>query len=471
MTGIVDLDLDFLPPNRKGIYLVGGTVRDALMGKRPSDIDLAISGDIDRIAAAIADTCGGRVVDLGGKKGFAVLRVASPALTIDITPLGDRTIEANLGMRDFTVNAMAYDVEKHDIVDCVGGLSDLDKKVIRMVSEEAFAKDPARLTRAYRMAAMLGFRISRSTRSVIGRQSHLIGRVAGERVWSELLKLFSTHASTPIVRDMASDGLLTEIFPELEPAIGCDQNTFHQYDVFEHSLRTYAHVEMLLNQAEQKFGHLVDGKELANLIANGPLLKYAALLHDVGKPATRKVDADGRVHFAGHAGFGETLVAGIGQRLRVSREQRETAGTIVRNHVRPLFLFLAMKNGTPNQRGIARFFRHADRLSVPIVVHGMADCLAKHAELDSRDHEFMDFCNRLLVDHGKFRDQVAAVPPLITGHDLIDIFDLAPSPRFKRILHCIDELRFTGELSTREEALSWIEAHLSSRPENGIEEN
>lgn len=470
MTGIANLDLDFLPAYRKGIYLVGGTVRDALMGKQPSDFDLAVSGDIAGIAADIAERCGGRVVDLGGKKGFAVLRVAAPSLTIDITPLDNCTIEANLGLRDFSVNAMAYDVEKLCIVDCVGGLSDLDQKVIRMVSEEAFTKDPARLTRAYRMAAMLGFHISPPTRSAIGRHSDLIDHVPGERIWSELVKLFSTQASSTIVRDMASDGLLTAIFPELEPTIGCHQNRFHQYDVFEHSLRTYTHVETLVNRAKQKFGHLITADELANLIDNGPLMKYTALLHDVGKPVTRKIDTDGRIHFAGHASRGETLATKASQRLRLSKQQRETAGAIIRNHVRPLFLFLAMKNGTPNQRGIVRFFRHAGGLTIPILVHGIADCMAKHAELQHRDREFIGFCNHLMADYEKFRAQLTTAPPLVNGNDLIDIFDLAPSPLFKKILRCVEERWFTGELSTREEALDWIKAHLSSRPENGIEE-
>jgi poly(A) polymerase len=462
MADLTDLNLDFLPADRRGIYLVGGTVRDVLMGLQPGDIDLAIDGDINRAATAIAEKSGGRVVDLG-KKGFAVLRVASPSLTVDITPLGGPTIEADLRQRDFTINAMAYDVEAQRMVDCTGGLSDLEQKTIRMVSEAAFTKDPARLVRAYRMAATLGFSITGQTRAAIHRYAPLIDGVAGERVWAELLKLFSPPNSSSVVGDMAADALLTSIFPELEPTIGCIQNRFHQYDVFEHSLRTYAHMEALVNHAQERFAQLAPADEVADLVAHGALMKYAALLHDVGKPATRKVDADGRIRFPGHAGQGATIANVISRRLRLSRWQRETADTIIRNHIRPLFLFLATQSDTFGKRGIVRFFTHGNRLTLPILVHSMADIMAKQTVLQSRDAEFIAFCDRLMAEYGAFRNRQAIVPPLINGHDLINIFGLFPAPRFKWILSRVDERRLTGELSTRDEALEWVKAHLESR--------
>ena len=462
MIDAIELDLDFLPAERNGIYLVGGTVRDLLMGIQPADIDLVTGNDVAGLASAIAGRCRGRVVDLGGKKGFAVLRVASPSLIVDIARLEEQTIEANLMRRDFTFNAMAYDVEKRLIVDVTGGRSDLNGKIVRMVSQTAFADDPARLIRAYRMAAVLSFNIDRQTRDAIGRHAHLIDRVAGERIWSELMKLFATPASSPLVRHMREDGLLTSIFPELLPTMGCMQNRFHQYDVFEHSLRTYTQVEALITNAGQHVGHLVTGDELANLTANGALIKYAALLHDVGKPATRKVDADGRVHFAGHAGHGADLVDTISRRLRLSTFQRKTADTIVRNHIRPLSLFLAMQSDTLSRRGIVRFFNRVDRLTVSLIVHSMADCLAKHAVLSPKDKNFLAFCNRLLADYADFRNRQAASPPLIDGNDLITLFGLVPSPHFKRILRRVEERRLSGDISTRDEALAWVKGHLAA---------
>jgi poly(A) polymerase len=466
MADIADLNLDFLPADPQGIYLVGGTVRDLMIGKRPADIDLAISGDIGRVAATIAEKHGGRVVDLG-KKGFAVLRVAAPKLTVDITPLEGHTIEDDLRQRDFTINAMAWDVKARRLVDCVGGLRDLGQKTIRMVSDAVFTRDPARLVRAYRMAASFHFCITTETRAAIGKSRHLIGSVAGERVWTELLKLFAATDSSPIVRDMAVDGLLTSIFPELESAIGCIQNTHHQFDVFEHSLRTYEQLEMLLTEADERFANLAPAAEVADLAANGALMKYAALLHDAGKPATRKVDTNGRVRFSGHAGQGAAIAAEVSKRLRLSKTQRETADTIIRHHIRPLFLYLAMQSGNLSRRGTVRFFNHCHDLTLPIVVHTMADIMAKHQILQPRDAGFISFCDRLLADYGEFRKQQAISPPLINGQDLIKIFGLFPAPRFKWILSRVDERRLSGELTTRQEALEWVKTHLVSHVGEG----
>ena len=468
MSEIVNPNLDFLPHHRDGIYLVGGTVRDLLMGRKQADVDLAIRGDFVRIAAKIADKCQGKVVDLG-KKGFAVLRVASPSLTVDISPLTGQTIEEDLCNRDFTINAIAYDVASGRLVDCSGGLADLKQKTIRMVSDTVFTKDPARLVRAYRMAAMLEFDIDPNTRAAIDNFSHLIDQVAGERIWAELLKLFTLPHASPIVRQMAEDNLLVSIVPELKPSIGCIQNGFHQFDVFEHSLRTYAQLERLLADTNDPFTRRLTADEMTMLVAHGALMKYAALLHDAGKPSTKRIHADGRVSFPGHAGRGATIAATVSERLRLSKLQRETAVTIIRNHIRPLFLFLAKRNGMLSHRGIIRFFNHCGPLTLPILVHSMADVMGKHQELQSKDADFISFCNRLMDDYVIFQNRKTIGPPLINGHDLIKIFGLFPAPRFKWILSRVDEHRLSGELSTREEALHWVKAQLESHWGDGTQ--
>lgn len=461
MSEIVNPNIDFLPHHRDGIYLVGGTVRDLLMGREQADVDLAIRGDFVRIAAKIADRCQGKVVDLG-KKGFAVLRVTSPSLTVDITPLTGQTIEEDLSKRDFTINALAFDVAAGRLVDCSGGLADLKQKTIRMVSDTVFTKDPARLVRAYRIAAMLGFGIDPKTRATIGRSSHLIDQVAGERIWAELFKLFTLPHASPTVRQMAEDNLLVSIVPELKPSIGCIQNRFHQFDVFEHSLRAHEQVERLLADANDPFTNRLTTDEMTKLLDHGALMKYAALLHDVGKPSTKRIHTAGRVSFPGHAGRGATIAATVSERLRLSKFQRETAVTIIRNHIRPLFLFLAKQNGTLSHRGTIRFFNHCGPLALPILVHSMADIMAKHQILQSKDADFISFCNRLLDDYAVFQNRKTNAPPLINGHDLIKIFGLFPAPRFKWILSRVDEHRLSGELSTREEALDWVKAQLES---------
>ena len=169
MDELAEINLNFLPDDPDGIYLVGGIVRDLLAGHPQADIDLVVAGNIDRAARQIAEKTGGSIIDLG-KKGFDVLRVASPETTIDITPLEHPSIESDLRQRDFTINAMAYDVKARRLVDCTGGRVDMQQKKIRMVSPAAFEKDPARLVRAYRMASVLHYSIADETEAAIGTQ-------------------------------------------------------------------------------------------------------------------------------------------------------------------------------------------------------------------------------------------------------------------------------------------------------------
>ena len=461
MDALADIDLNCLPDDPDGVYLVGGTVRDLLAGRTPADIDLVVTGDVVQVAGQIAAKTGGRVIDMGKKK-FTVLRVASPGATIDITPLAHPTIETDLLHRDFTINAMAYDLKARRLVDCTGGRMDMQRETVRMVSPSAFEKDPARLVRAYRMAAVFHYSIDPGTRDAIGRYRHLVDGVPGERVWVELVKIFEQADSASVIALMAASGLLTAIFPELQAAIGCTQNRHHQFDVFHHSLLVYQHLESLLAGMTDRFPRLAAAAEAADLTGHAAMLKYAALLHDVGKPATRTVDSRGQVHFFGHAAKSAAIAAGIGRRLRLSNRQADVADAIIRHHIRPLFLFLASENGTLGRRGMIRFFNRCGNLTLPIIVHTMADIMAKGDVLEGRDRGFISFCDLLVaafVDAGRRR---TTVPPLISGHDLVAVFGLSPSPRFKRILRRVDERRLSGELTTRDQALKWVGTCLSS---------
>lgn len=461
MVDLNHLDLAFLPEHPEGIYLVGGTVRDLLAGRPPKDMDLAVAGDVRRMAGGIAEKTGGRVIDLG-KKGFDVIRVAGPDLTVDITPLAQASIEANLRQRDFTINAMAVDVKTRRLLDCTGGLADLQQKRIRMVSPAAFENDPARLVRAYRMAATFHFTISARTRDAIGACRHLVGTVAGERIWAELFNLFNAANASASLADMADSGLLTAIFPELRPAIGCTQNRHHQFDVFDHSLRVVGSLERLLSGPEGLSTDPQTVTRQVELSDRTAMLKYAALLHDVGKPAVRQVDPSGRVRFFGHAAESAAIAAGIGDRLKLSNRQRRVADALIRHHLRPLFLFLSSEKGCLGERGRVRFFNRCGRLTLPIIVHTMADIMAKAEVLGDRDQRFIRFSRRLVGAYQEYAARRASGPRLIDGNDLIAVFDLTPSPRFKFILKQVEERRLSAELTTRDQAIQWVRAHLSS---------
>ncbi|MDL2269416.1 HDIG domain-containing protein [Desulfosarcina sp. OttesenSCG-928-A07] len=454
-----EFHLDFIPKGTMGIYLVGGAVRDILLGRVPRDVDIVVLGDLFHTAKTIAKQINGRLVDLG-KKGFPLIRVASPTLTVDISPVAGGTIEADLLNRDFTLNALCLDLGTGGLLDPANGLSDIRHSTIRMVSPAALVNDPARLVRAFRFAAELGFSISPETCGAIHYHRRSVQTVSGERIWAELIRIFSAFSSAPVVRKMAQTGLLTAIFPELEPAVGCIQNRYHQFDVFDHTLAAYGHVEALVENFAAHFPALSRIAEKTDLISCGPLLKYSALLHDVGKPATRTTDSDGRIRFTEHDKKSAEIAGLINQRLKLSAHQHKTTKSIVRYHIRPLFLFVANKNNALTSTGKIRFFNACGNLSLMILVHAMADRLAKERQPDAEKIPFIRFCHDLALDYEAYLNRQETVPPLISGNDLITTFGLFPSPLFKTILGQVDEARLAGTLTTRSQALSWVQQYL-----------
>lgn len=329
-----------------------------------------------------------------------------------------------------------------------------------MVAEDAFVNDPARLVRAYRLAAELGFSIDPQTQAAITRHRRRIATVAGERVWAELVKIFKVDDSAGTIRGMAASNLLTAIFPELKPTIGCTQNRHHRFDVFEHSLRAYEAVEGLFAEFNTRFPDLADIASETDLAKDAYLLKYSALLHDLGKPPTRQRDDGGTVHFHGHATHSADMAAVISRRLRLSAYQRQFSDAIIRHHIRPLFLFIAWQKATLGPNGQIRFFKHCGRHCLPIIVHALADALAKHTTPTRQEAALIDFCYRLGKAFAVYRNRQHTSRPLINGRDLIAELGLSPGPQFKRILDRVDEQRLAGTLTSREQALAWVRCHL-----------
>ncbi len=234
-------------PIIKGAYIVGGSIRDLLLSRSPSDYDIVVLESPDAYACNLAKRCNGHVVKIG-KQNQMIFRVISESNIFDISAIEAKTIEDDLIKRDFTINAMGYDLFSGKIIDLFEGIRDLSVKKIRMVSKEIFEKDPVRLIRAYRIAAMLDFEIEAETAHVLVNTVKLITKAAGERIKAELFKIFSYPKSYDYIHQMYETGLLFEIFPELTALRECKQNKHHAYDVLDHSLTAFSRLEMLLNE-------------------------------------------------------------------------------------------------------------------------------------------------------------------------------------------------------------------------------
>ena len=460
-------------------YLIGGLVRDMRLGRDTADIDIAVSADALEIAPKVATALGGKYVllDEVNRIGRVVLSSKDTKWELDFSTI-EGSIEQDLARRDFTIDAMAIELEtafqSPVLIDPFQGFDDLRQGIIRVVAETAFPSDPVRLLRAVRLAAELDFRIESQTETLIQRYSHLIASVAGERVREELLRLLVIPRSGQLLTYLDELGLLTAMFPELVQTKGAEQPKEHFWDVFHHSIQTVAAVDFLLRQGDWEYAdeevlsavpwsaelrrHF--DQEVSHGSTRKSLLKLAALLHDLAKPQTKTIEESGRIRFLGHAKEGATIATDILERLRFSTKEIKLVEVAVRYHLRPTQM---SHEELPSRRAIYRYFRDAGETGIDILFLSLADHLATRGkQLDlAKWQEHVQMVVYVLARH--FEEESLTVPPkLIDGHDLMDKFGLSPGPKVGEILEAVREAQAAGEVTTREEAFAYIEHLLSS---------
>ncbi|MBC8429413.1 MAG: CCA tRNA nucleotidyltransferase [Dehalococcoidia bacterium] len=473
-------------------YLVGGFVRDFLLRRDTADIDIAVAADAVEIASKVADALGGRFVLLDKAN-----RVGRVVVVDKEAPSGGRweldfstfqgSIEQDLARRDFTIDAIAVDLgnivsQPHPltlspslpIIDPFGGWADLQHGVIRTVSETAFGSDAARLLRAVRLAAELGFSLDSQTEALVRRNSQLIAGVAGERLREELLRLLAVPQSEQFLPYLDDLGLVTALIPELAQAKGVKQPKEHFLDVCDHSIETVITVDFLLHQGTWKYANEevlaiapwseVLAEHFAQEVSSGStgrsLLKLAALLHDVAKPQTKAVGEDGRTHFLGHAKLGAAIAVDILERLRFSSKEVKLVEVMVREHLRPGQM---SQGGLPTHRAIYRYFRDTGEAGIDILFLSLADHLATRGpQLNLAQWQaHSQMVEYVLAQH--FEQERLVVPPkLVDGHDLIKSFGMSPGPKIGQLLEAVREAQASGEVTTREEALSYIRERLAT---------
>jgi len=468
-------------------YLVGGFVRDVLLGRDTADIDIAVAADALEIAPKVATAFDGKYIllDKVNRVGRVVLVNEKLPSTrgrweLDFSSFNGN-IEQDLARRDFTVDAMAVDLSQLgedtevQLIDPFNGLGDLHRGVIRTVTTTAFESDAARLLRAVHLSAELGFNIDAEAEALIRSYSHLISSVAGERVREGLLRLLAVSQAGQPLRYLDDLGLLIAMIPELAQTKGVKQPKEHFWDVFDHSIETVAAVDFLLRQGDWKYAgeevlaiapwSAVLAQHFALEVSSGStrrlLLKLAALLHDIAKPQTQTIDADGRMRFLGHGKEGATIAADILERLRFSTKEIKLVEIMVRHHLRPGQM---SQNELPTSRAIYRYFRDTEDAGIDILFLSLADHLATrgpHLNM-AQWQEHARLVEYILTQ--RFQEENLVIPPkLIDGHDLIDTFGISPGPKIGELLEAVREAQASGEVASKEEALSHIRGHLLTK--------
>lgn len=461
----------------KGVtaHLVGGFVRDGLLGRHTRDVDLAVAAPAIPLARELAVALKGHFVLL--KQEHQVARVVvTPGggvlstvkgWHLDLATLaGD--IDQDMARRDFTVNAIAVGLEGGDVVDPLGGRRDLEQGIIRAVSPTVFRDDPARLLRAVRLAAEMGFRVEEATAALAKQEAHLLSGVAGERLREELMRLLSLPRAAPGVRTLDQLGLLSPLFPEMDGARGVVQPKEHHWDVFQHSVETVAAADFLLGEADgfpawarESFAWPPEAAaHLEEEVAGFPrrtLLKLTCLLHDVAKPQTKAVQPDGRTRFLGHPLQGADIARRALDRLRFSRQEKDIVAALITHHLRPTQM---AHEELPTRRAIYRFFRDTGEVADEVLLLSLADHLASRGP--DLIPESWHYHTRVVAHVLEEQHRQEAAPParLLTGHDIMVILGLEPGPRVGQLLEVVEEARAAGEISTRDEALELVRKEL-----------
>jgi poly(A) polymerase len=460
------------------LYLAGGVVRDLLLGQQPADIDLTVPAEARAWAARLASLTDGALVPLGRNEDAA--RVVCRGVTVDFSSFreGAQTIADDLIRRDLTINALACRIDSLlagteaerplflPLIDPTSGRADLCQGVIRVASPESFTSDPLRLVRVFRFAVTLGFSVEATTLNLVQRQCSLVGAVAPERVAHELDLIMAAPDAHATVQAMAGSGLLWTLFPELAAGIGMVQPKSHHLDVWEHNLETLGQMEHILAVPGEFYP--ASAKEIRTYLADEHRLhwlKWAALFHDLGKPATHALreDKGGRITFYNHDQVGTRIFNDLALRLRWSNEARERVGRLIAGHMRPFHLANVSRTGNLTLRAAVRMIRSAGDDLEGLFLLAMADSLAGQGieRIEGMEGELAALLAHLVRVRVEHVTPVCTAPPLLTGRDLIERLRLAPGPLFKRILAAVEEARMTGEVGDIESALQ-LAKHLAA---------
>ncbi|NTV29665.1 MAG: HD domain-containing protein [Candidatus Omnitrophica bacterium] len=459
---------------RSQIYLVGGFLRDRVLGRPLSgkaDFDFTVSSGALALARAFAKAVRGAFVLLDREAGCARVARKTPdgILTFDFADFRADDLAGDLRGRDFTINTLALDFGNSDLA-ALGGPAgilkaaqahplarrDLKARVLRMAAAATFVDDPLRILRAYSLKAQLGFRIEPATLKRMKKDLPGLRDVSPERVREELFKVLDSAGAASTLRAMDSAGVLTAVVPQLLVMRGVKQGGYHHLDVWKHTLETVAQFEKLISSLQsdpalaQDLAAYFDA-EVAGGHSRRALVKLACLLHDIGKPDTRKKEPEGRTSFHGHEHVGRRIARIVGKQLLLSTRERYALEDMVMLHLRPGYLSNFKR---PSDKAVYRFLREAGEEAVSVLLLSLADQYATRGPLttdyDVRHHEEIAFP---LVRAFFARKKEKPFVRFINGHDLIRELKLMPGPAFAGILKAVEEAQHLGKVKTRAEAL------------------
>ena len=477
------------------VYLVGGAVRDMLLNRVSHDLDFALPSNGISTARTVANVLHADFMALDDERdtGRVIYTDSDGSRTFfDFAVYRGTNLKEDLRNRDFTINAIAFDIHAQTIIDPLNGANDLRGKLIRACSPTSIADDPVRILRAIRQAAAFEFKIELETRKSMKENAGLLPNVSPERKRDEVFKILEGPKPDAALRALEMLGVFPHLLPELSTMKGVTQSPPHIYDVWEHTLSVLGYLNSIISalrigysaedtsdmftglltlrigRFREKFAeHFATSLNTDRSIRAA--LFFAALYHDVEKPATRSMDDTGRIRFFDHDVQGANVASNRGREFNLSNDEIEYIERIIQNHMRFHFFTSRLEGDKqePSRKAIYRFFRSAGDAGVDLVLLGLADLRGTQGPTLSQETwtAALDIARILLENYWERPEEVVAPPRLLDGNELMKELNLTPGRTVGQLLEAIREGQATGKVSTREEAIEYARNEMN-RVEN-----
>lgn len=441
------------------IYVVGGTVRDFLMGKISYDRDLiVVDEDAKSFSQKVAEFLDGVFIPLDEENKIYRIVLKDKKNFLDITnPIGGN-LEEDIMRRDITINAIAVNIKTGEIPSfCEFGIQDIQNKIIREIKKENFTDDPLRMLRVYRFYANLGFEISPELLNITKKHASLINKPAKERIEYELMKLFDGEFAAQALLKMDESEILEIIFPFVKELKQVPPNLHHHLDLFNHSIETVNQVQKFYEISPKEVQeHLkkVDFGGFSRLAH----LKLAALMHDIGKFSTWTIEPDtGRHRFIKHEDVGAKLAIPILKKMCFSNKQIDYISYIIKKHMYPTAVVSAPEL---NDKVMMRYVRKSADNAIDTIIIAKADRVSAQGPEITKElvEENITLLDKLLQFYLNTKETLAPLPKLLDGREVMSILNINPSPVLGKILNELHEAQISGDILTKDDAVRFIKS-------------
>ncbi|MBM3137166.1 MAG: HD domain-containing protein [Chloroflexi bacterium] len=464
------------------VYLVGGYIRDLLANRPSRDFDFVLKKNSIQAGRSIADHFKGDFYILDQKRQIAraiILNGLKEKTVVDCSLLDENGINADLRRRDFSINALALDINHPDqIIDYLGGIEDLEEKRLRFCSEISLELDPVRALRSVRFIQSFELQVSSETRDLIKLNSKRLVEISSERIRDEVFNIFALERIQDSISLLDDFGILEMIFPEISPLKTINPGSPHVHSVYEHTIRVveifgilvrsmifenYQINEAILKKAEEViFAFKPDLRTyFSRALTPGrsifTLSHFAALYHDCAKGVLQAIERDGKISFPGHAETGAEIAGERGKELALSGVEIDFVQRMIRHHMKKEFQQDA-ENINLNL-WLYRFFKKVKSAGVAVSLFHLADVLATYEGnlTDERWQSALEFTSQILDGWFNQYDIVVEPKKLISGDEIIERYKLSPGGVIGELVEFVRENQAAGNISSREDALTLLD--------------